>query len=168
MKGQSKQERDQMILDNRQLIRFTIWFYDLTAPYGMEFEDMVQCGSVGLIEAVDRYDPKIGRFSTYAIVKIRCAILEGFRAYGQRIPCESLEEKAFLAWAEDFSIEDELEEQSVKAAFCHLCETEQKTVYDYYERNLSMRRIAEERGVSYYQVRYELRQAKKHLRLYLN
>lgn len=42
---------------------------------GIDFEDLVQAGSIGLIKAVDRYDPERGlKFSTYATHQIRNSI----------------------------------------------------------------------------------------------
>ena len=43
----------------------------------MEYDDLVQDGYTGLIQAVDRYDPARGtRFSTYAVHWIRRTIEE--------------------------------------------------------------------------------------------
>ncbi|MEO7453394.1 MAG: RNA polymerase sigma factor RpoD/SigA [Fimbriimonadales bacterium] len=42
---------------------------------GISFEDLVQEGTIGLMRAIDRYDPEMGwKFSTYAVFWIRQAI----------------------------------------------------------------------------------------------
>jgi RNA polymerase sigma factor for flagellar operon FliA len=47
----------------------------------LQYEDMVSCGVQGLIEAYYSYDPNRGaKFSTYALPRIRGAILDALRA----------------------------------------------------------------------------------------
>jgi RNA polymerase sigma factor for flagellar operon FliA len=50
-------------------------------PYGaIEYEDLVSQGMLGLIEAVDHYNPSFGtRLSTYATLKIRSKVLDYLR-----------------------------------------------------------------------------------------
>ena len=46
----------------------------------LESEDMIQYGILGLIEAVDRFDPGTGvKFETYAIPRVKGAILDELR-----------------------------------------------------------------------------------------
>jgi RNA polymerase primary sigma factor len=60
-----EQARLRMIRSNLRLVISVAKRY---AGRGMPFEDLVQEGNVGLIEAVERYDPRRGtRFSTYAV-----------------------------------------------------------------------------------------------------
>lgn len=47
----------------------------------LQYEDMVSCGIQGLIEAYHSFDPERGaKFSTYALPRIRGAILDALRA----------------------------------------------------------------------------------------
>jgi RNA polymerase primary sigma factor len=57
--------------------------------YGIPFTDLIQDGNVGLMRAVDRYDPRTGnRFSTYATWWIRQAVTRSLANQGRviRIP----------------------------------------------------------------------------------
>lgn len=50
-------------------------------PAGIEKDDLISAGSIGLIKAVDQFDPNRGiKFETYAITLIRGAILEMLRS----------------------------------------------------------------------------------------
>lgn len=49
----------------------------------IEFEDLVEYGMIGLLEAADRYNPKFGaNFMTFAYYRIRGAIYDGLRGMG--------------------------------------------------------------------------------------
>ena len=62
---QGAQARQRMIRCNLRLVISVAKHY---AGRGLPFEDLVQEGNVGLIEAVERYDPRRGtRFSTHAV-----------------------------------------------------------------------------------------------------
>src|ERR1700733_12389640 len=53
---------------------------------GMDFEDLIQEGNVGLLQAVRRFNPSLGyRFSTYATWWIRQAITRGLSNKGRTI-----------------------------------------------------------------------------------
>lgn len=50
------------------------------APAGAELDDLVSAGTVGLIEAVEKFEPQYGRaFSTFAQPRIHGAILDDLR-----------------------------------------------------------------------------------------
>lgn len=54
-----------------------------TLPAQVEYEDLVEYGMIGLVEAADRYDPKHGaNFITFAYYRIRGAIYDGLRGMG--------------------------------------------------------------------------------------
>lgn len=71
-------ERAKMIEDNTNLV----WhFVHKMIPMGMATEqDMFQAGCVGLIEAIDRFDPRRGtKLSTYAAPRIKRRIADAIR-----------------------------------------------------------------------------------------
>ena len=46
-----------------------------------EYDDLVSCGVIGLIDAVEKFDPKRGiKFETYAVARIRGEVLDYMRA----------------------------------------------------------------------------------------
>lgn len=54
-----------------------------TVAKEIEFEDLVEYGMIGLLEAADRYDDKHGvQFMTFAYYRIRGAIYDGLRGMG--------------------------------------------------------------------------------------
>lgn len=49
-------------------------------PSHIEIDDLVSWGSIGLLDAIDKFDPtREVRFSTYAVTRIRGAILDGLQ-----------------------------------------------------------------------------------------
>lgn len=54
-----------------------------TVAKEIEFEDLVEYGMIGLLEAADRFDPSHGaNFMTFAYYRIRGAIYDGLRGMG--------------------------------------------------------------------------------------
>lgn len=66
--------RLQLIRANLRLVVFIVRRY---ANYGVDLMDLVQEGNLGLIHAVEKFDPQLGyKFSSYAAIWIRRAILQ--------------------------------------------------------------------------------------------
>ncbi|HZO96629.1 MAG TPA: sigma-70 family RNA polymerase sigma factor [Gaiellaceae bacterium] len=71
---------------------------------GLPFEDLVQEGAIGLLAAIDDYDPTRGAsFSTHAFWRVRAAVTHALTAQGQlvRLPRPVLERRRRVARARD-------------------------------------------------------------------
>lgn len=83
-----EQARKQIILANLRLVVHVARAY---RDRGLAFLDVIEEGNIGLIQAVDHFEPERGlRFSTYATLWIRQAILRGLAEQSRavRIPVQ--------------------------------------------------------------------------------
>jgi len=64
----TKSERDQMVKSNQGLV---IFIAKKWRTGRLEFLDLVQEGNIGLLHAIDNFDPEKGKFSTYACYWIK-------------------------------------------------------------------------------------------------
>jgi RNA polymerase sigma factor for flagellar operon FliA len=77
---QSSAEREQLILEHLPQVRLIARKIHERLPDCVCLEDLVSTGIVGLINAIDRYDPSVNvKLKTYAEYKIRGAILDSLR-----------------------------------------------------------------------------------------
>lgn len=75
-----EQAREAMVRDHAHLVKITVAKLAPTLPRNLDQEDLVGAGYLGLIRAVDQYDPARGvKFETYAISLIRGAVLDALR-----------------------------------------------------------------------------------------
>src|SRR6266545_7843372 len=73
--------REQLILQYAPLVKYVVGRLAIMLPRILDSDDVLSIGTMGLIEAVDRYDPSTGvKFQTYAISRIRGAILDELRS----------------------------------------------------------------------------------------
>lgn len=71
--------RQELITRNMHLVRYVVERLGFGVSY-LDREDLVSEGIVGLIDAVDRFDPQRGiQFITYATIRIRGQILDALR-----------------------------------------------------------------------------------------
>lgn len=74
------EDRERLVLQSVPLVHYLLGRLGINREMGAEYEDLVHQGLLGLIDAVDRYDPSYGtRFSTFASVRIRGKILDYMR-----------------------------------------------------------------------------------------
>lgn len=70
-------QRANLILENLPLVKWIAGSIHQRLPHTVVLEDLVSIGVLGLIEAVDRFDPEAGvQFKTFAAYRIRGAILD--------------------------------------------------------------------------------------------
>lgn len=132
--------RQQMIAGNVRLVAFIANKYKTTA---LSFDDLVQEGVIGLIKAVDRFDPYRGyRFSTYAVPWIKQAIsrLIVKQEKPVRLPV-ALAEKAsavFEAMRKAYLQTERWPSVEQLKTLCDLSEDEIKTIRSYYQATHSL------------------------------
>lgn len=77
----NKEVRDTLIVQYIYLIRYVVGRVKVTLPSTISIEDIAGYGVEGLINAIERYSPqKNTRFETYALIRIRGAILDKIRS----------------------------------------------------------------------------------------
>lgn len=73
--------RDKLLREYLPLVRNVASRMAAGFPKSVEYNDLVNTGVIGLIEAFNNYDPERGvKFETYAVPRIRGAILDELRA----------------------------------------------------------------------------------------
>jgi RNA polymerase sigma factor (sigma-70 family) len=79
--------RDSLILDNMNLVKYFAQKYRRYAAIkGFDFDDLVSVGSIGLIKAIDSYDPTKGcEFKVYYLCKIHTEISDYLKGKANRI-----------------------------------------------------------------------------------
>lgn len=74
------EERERLILEHLQQVRLIARRIHERLPESVSLEDLVSTGILGLINAIDRFDPHLNvKLKTYAEYKIRGAILDSLR-----------------------------------------------------------------------------------------
>lgn len=87
------QVREQLILQYAPLVKYVMGRLAISLPAILDYEDILSFGTIGLIEAVERFDHQKGvKFETYAISRIRGAIIDALRSL-DRLP-RSVRQKA--------------------------------------------------------------------------
>lgn len=60
-------EREEMIIRYLPFVKYIASRLIIGTPPGIEFDDLVSYGIIGLIDAIEKYDPSKGiKFETYA------------------------------------------------------------------------------------------------------
>jgi RNA polymerase sigma factor for flagellar operon FliA len=80
IKNGDERAREEMVQAYAHLVRITVAKLVPTLPPNLDQEDLVGAGYIGLIRAVDQFNPERGvKFETYAISLIRGAVLDALR-----------------------------------------------------------------------------------------
>lgn len=76
-----QEAREQLILHYAPLVKRVVGRLGISESAPLDFQDRVSHGMLGLIEAIDRFDPQRGvAFETFATSRIRGAILDALRS----------------------------------------------------------------------------------------
>lgn len=135
-----KVARQKMIAGNTGLVAFVAYKQKTTV---LSFDDLVQEGVIGLIKAVDRFDPYRGfQFSTYAIPWIKQAISRLIVKQEKivRLPV-ALAERAcavFEAMRNAYQQTERWPSVEQLKGLCDLSEDEIKTIRNYYQATHSL------------------------------
>ncbi len=79
--GLSKQERDRLVIENVHLVKIIAYQVAVNLPPHIDVNDLMSSGTIGLLEAIDRFDESKGvQFNTYASIRVRGAIMDELRS----------------------------------------------------------------------------------------
>ncbi len=75
--------RQQLILQYAPLVKYVVGRMAIGLPSLMDADDFVSHATIGLIDAIERFDPSRGlKFESYAIARIRGSVLDAVRRLG--------------------------------------------------------------------------------------
>src|SRR5690606_29443173 len=71
-------DEEAMVKEHQGLVHMVARRYRI--PKGVDYEDLVQVGMIGLLEAIREFDPSLGfKFSTFAVPRINARIYKHIR-----------------------------------------------------------------------------------------
>lgn len=74
-------QRDQLILEYLPYVKRIVYRMATHLPREVELDDLINAGIIGLIQAIERFDPERGnKFITYAVFRIKGAVLSELRS----------------------------------------------------------------------------------------
>ena len=74
-------KRDEMVKKHLSLVNFVVARLSISLPNWLDKRDLINAGVIGLIDAVNHFDPSKGvKFETYASTRIRGAIIDELRS----------------------------------------------------------------------------------------
>src|SRR6266516_7951175 len=81
LRAGDRSARDELVVRYAPLVKYVIGRMAISLPAAMDSDDVLSAGTVGLLHAIDRFDPEQGvRFETYALQRIRGSIIDTIRS----------------------------------------------------------------------------------------
>ena len=113
----SAEAREKLILDHLPLVKHVLGRVAAHLPTHVDRSDLLEAGTLGLIDAADRFDPARNvRFHTYAMTRIRGAMLDALRS-DDWLPRSVRSELARVARA-SAQLEQEVHRSPTSAEIC--------------------------------------------------
>jgi RNA polymerase sigma factor for flagellar operon FliA len=79
--GQVRPSRDELLVRYAHLVKYVVGRLGVSVRSVFDREDAIQVGTIGLLNAIDAYDPtSASSFESYAITRIRGAVLDAVRS----------------------------------------------------------------------------------------
>jgi RNA polymerase sigma factor for flagellar operon FliA len=75
----ARADRDSMVARYGHIVTKIVDRTALSLPRSVAKDDLRQWGMIGLLDAIDRWDPSRGDFEAYAVPRIRGAVIDGAR-----------------------------------------------------------------------------------------
>tara|TARA_R110002072_G_scaffold534_5_gene3813 strand:+ start:68996 stop:69781 length:786 start_codon:yes stop_codon:yes gene_type:complete len=121
--------KDEIIIEYAPLIKFIAQKIASRLPSNIELDDLISCGVIGLMDAIDKFDPtRDNKFKTYAEFRVRGAILDELRAQDW-VP-RSVREKAKLVERTYSKLESDLGRPATDEEMCKELQCTQDEFHD--------------------------------------
>jgi len=79
-KTNNQKIREKLVEEYAHIVKYIVGRIAINMPPNIEYEDLISYGTIGLLDAIDKYDPEKGvKFNTYAAMRIRGAIFDELR-----------------------------------------------------------------------------------------
>ncbi len=81
-KAGGRRRRDELVRKHAPLVKKVAWRLIHRLPSSVEIDDLISVGSIGLLQAIEAFDPSKGtRFESFAEFRIKGAMLDELRSY---------------------------------------------------------------------------------------
>jgi RNA polymerase sigma factor for flagellar operon FliA len=134
--------KDEIIVEYAPFIRYIAQKIASRLPANIELDDLISCGVIGLMDAIDKYDStRDNKFKTYAEFRIRGAILDELRAQDW-VP-RSVREKAKMVEKTYRKLERELGRPATDDEMCKELSMKQEDFHELLDKakNVSLLNI---------------------------
>ncbi len=129
--------KDEIIVEYAPLIKYIAQKIAARLPANIELDDLISCGVIGLMDAIDKFDPtRDNKFKTYAEFRIRGSILDELRAQDW-VP-RSIREKAKLVERTYAKLESELGRPATDEEMCKELDCSQEEFHDLINKSKSV------------------------------
>lgn len=131
------QTKDEIIIEYAPLVKFIAQKIAARLPSNIELDDLISCGVIGLMDAIDKFDPtRDNKFKTYAEFRVRGAILDELRAQDW-VP-RSVREKAKLVERTYSKLESDLGRPATDEEMCKALDCTQEEFHDLLNKSKSV------------------------------